>query len=315
MGAIRDAGKFIKSTIHKVGAELDTAWETVQEETRYLASMKDLTVPTVSIYVREDIGIGKLLEKEMKLDSIQTRSRQITGVYIPPSVKAGASVNVILYMHGNKVRLWDQNGTIRDYWGLPALPLRQGLKTSGKPFILVAPTLGFKAGREFGDLGTNIDDHLDHVLAQLPVLGAPEFAASKPPGIDQLIIAGHSGAFGPISSILKSINKYKDRIKEIWAFDIMSIDMSSQLAALGVPVYAYFVEENDDTKDNSHRLARKKLPNVFVMKNVEFDMVKGKEQERPVGHDFLMREFWLDRCRRMGTNGSDPDDKKRMVQK
>src|SRR6185369_10457386 len=156
---------------------------------REAARSKDATVPKLTLYVQEDIGVGDLLKKE--LNHVDSLSGQITGVYIPPAVKPDNTLNVILYMHGDKVRLWDKTGTIRDYWNLPGLPLRQGLSTSGKPFILVAPTLGRKAGREFGNLGTNIDDHLDHVMASIHQMGAPEFPLSKPPDIGQLIIAGH----------------------------------------------------------------------------------------------------------------------------
>ncbi|HTS26985.1 MAG TPA: hypothetical protein VMH81_14010 [Bryobacteraceae bacterium] len=277
---------------------------------REAGRVKETTFPTITIYVQEDIGVGGLLAKEM--NPADSPFGQITGVYIPPSVKPDDSLNVILYMHGDKVRIWDKTGTVRDYWNLPQLPLRQGLKASGKPFILVAPTLGKKAGREFGNLGTNIDEHLDHIMAALRVFGAPEFPLSKQPGVGQLIIAGHSGAYGPISSILKSIRKYKDNITEIWAFDTMYIDMSSLLRSFPVPVYAYFVQ-GSDTEDNSLSLAGAKRPKTFVMENVDFDLVKGKVKRRPIKHDLLMQRFWLDRCNRIGTDGSDPDDKKRMV--
>lgn len=227
---------------------LEPAWGLLREAAR----SKDLTIPTVTIYVQEDIGVGELLKNE--LNHIDSLSGQITGVYVPPAVKPGTTVNVILYMHGDKVRIWDKHGTIRDYWNLPKVPLRQGLKTSGKPFILIAPTLGKKAGREFGNLGTNIDDHLDHVLAQLHKMGPPEFAPPQPPDIGQLIIAGHSGAYGPITSILSSIKKYKNRITEIWGFDIMYGNTASHLVGLNVPVYAYF----NDTARNSRALAAKR---------------------------------------------------------
>jgi hypothetical protein len=267
---------------------------------------KELTIPTVTIYVQEDIGVGGLLAKE--LDPIDMLSGQITGVYVPPSVKPAETLNVILFMHGDKVRLWGPTGTIRDYWNLPAMPLRQGLKSSAKPFILVAPTLGKKAGSEFGNLGANIDDHLDHVLDQLQKLGPPEFALSKRPDLGQLIIAGHSGAGGPISSILSSISKYKSNIKEIWGFDIMYGDTASHLETLTVPVYAYF----NDTAAKSRALAAKKKPNIFVMEPVDFYTAKNKPSDY-IHHDFMMQRFWLDRCQRIGSNGTDPEDKRRVV--
>ena len=128
-----------------------------------------------------------------------------------------------------------------------------------------------------------------------------------------MIIAGHSGAYASISEILSNIKKYRGNIKEIWAFDIMYADLSAKLTGIGVPVYAYFVA-GSDTEDNSLTLARKKNPNVFVMENVDrFAVVKGKTEKVGVKHDNLMQRFWQERCQRIGTNGSNPEDKKRMV--
>lgn len=312
MGVIQDIEKQVKSEIKEIGADIGFAIKHPRELLQDAARInpKDLTVPTVTLYVQEDIGIGKSLKKE--LNEIDSRAGELTGVYVPPSVTAAQTVNVILYIHGDKVRVWGPNGTIRDYWNLPMLPLRQGLSSSGQPFVLIAPTLGKKAAVEFGNLGTNIDDHLDHVMAQIYKLGPPEFAPPKPPDIGQLIIAGHSGAYASIKSILSSIKKYRGNIKEIWAFDIMYVDMAPSLTPFTVPVYAYFVA-GSDTEGNSRSLAKQKRSNIFVMENIEFVMVKGKEERRSVKHDNLMQKFWLDRCQRIGTNGTNPDDKKRMI--
>lgn len=302
MGGTHPAAKQVKPTSARSGSVFEPVLGVIREAVR----AKDLTIPTLTLYVQEDIGVGNFLEKE--LNPIDSWSGQITGVYVPPSVKPGATVNVILFLHGDKVRVWDQHGTIRDYWNLPKVPLRQGLKTSGKPFILVAPTLGKKASKEFGNLGANIDDHLDHVLAKLHQLGAPEFPLSQPPDIGQLIIAGHSGAFGPIKSILASMKKYKSKIKEIWGFDMMYGDTASHLATVTVPVYTYF----NDTATNSRALAAMRKPNIFVMESVDFYTAKGKPSGI-IHHDLLMQRFWLDRCQRIGTDGKDPEDKRRMV--
>jgi hypothetical protein len=306
MGGLRNAENRVKSVLDRIATDMSTALQPEFGLLREAARAKDLSIPTLTLYIQEDIGVGDMLRKE--LYPIDSLAGQITALYVPPSVKPGDTVNVILFMHGDKVRIWDQHGTIRDYLNLPKMPLRQGLKTSGKPFILVAPTLGRKAGREFGNLGTNIDDHLDHVLTMLHKLGPPEFALAKPPDIDQLIIAGHSGAFGPITSILSNIKKYKGKIKEIWAFDIMYGNTASHFESVTVPVYAYF----NDTAAHSRALAAKRKPNIFVMEAVDFYTPKGKPGSI-VHHDLLMQRFWLDRCQRIGTNGKDPDDKRRMV--
>jgi len=310
MGGIAKAEKDLKAAIHKFGDKAERVLEPVWGLIREAARSKEFTVPKLTIYVPEDIGLGDTLKKE--LNRVDMLSGQITGIFIPEAVKPDTTVNVILFMHGDKVRLWDQTGTVRDYWNLPGIPLRQGLNTSKKNFILVAPTLGRKAGSEFGNLGTNIDDHLDHILEALHQLGAPEFKLSKAPDIGQLIIAGHSGAYGPITDLLASIQKYRKKITEFWFFDILYPNLVPNLASFTQPIYAYFVN-GSGTESNSRKLAATRRSNVFVMENVDFDIVKGKEQRRAIKHDFLMQRFWLDRCQRIGTNGTDPDDKKRMI--
>jgi hypothetical protein len=84
---------------------------------------------------------------------------------------------------------------------------------------------------------------------------------------------------------------------------------ADSLASAKVPVYAYY----NDTSGKSKELARRRLPNVFVMAGGEFYIVRGKEQMRMVHHDLQMQKFWLDRCLRIGTNGTHPEDKKLMV--
>jgi hypothetical protein len=85
---------------------------------------------------------------------------------------------------------------------------------------------------------------------------------------------------------------------------------AESLALAGVPMYACY----NDTSGNSRELARRRLPNVFVMTGGEFYgefyMVQDRERMRMVPHDLQMQKFWLDRCRRIGTNGSHPEDRK-----
>jgi hypothetical protein len=290
-----------------------SALKNAPDYARYLATMADITVPSYSLYIREDIGIQEKLDQE--LNQPDRLMGQITGVYVPDSVKTLDQVNVILYLHGDKVRIWDPTKTIRDYWSLPQLPLRQGVNGSGKPFILVAPTLGKKVAVEFGKIGSNIDTYLDDVMQRLQRLDEFMPRSMKPantPKIADLIIAGHSGGYGPITEILGNIKKYKSNLKEIWGFDVMySYNIEQAFVNAGVPVYAYF----NDTENISRDLASKKNPRVFVMDPmVEVCVSKnGKSFPCRVRHDNLMMKFWADRCQRIGSNGSNPEDRKLMI--
>jgi hypothetical protein len=274
---------------------------------RYWTQVKDTSVPSFTLFAHQDIGIQTSLDSQLKPDD--RLMGQISAVYVPPAVKSLDKVNVILFFHGDKVRINPSHFTIREYLALREMPLRQGLNTSSRPYILIAPTLGADADTQFGNLGKTIDDYLDLMMTHLYELGPPEYAPSSPPKIGDLIITGHSGGFGPIRSILSNIRRYKQNIREIWGFDIMYGNTAEFLASAKVPVYAYY----NDTAAKSRALARRKLPNVFVMAGGEFQIVQGRERMRMVHHDLQMQRFWLDRCRRIGTHGSHPEDKKLMV--
>lgn len=274
---------------------------------RYWTRVKDPGVPSFTLFVHQDIGIQKFLDRELKPDD--RLMGQISAVYVPPAVKSPDKVNVILFFHGDKVRINPAHFTIREYLALREMPLRQGLRTSGRPYILIAPTLGADADTEFGNLGKRIDDYLDLMMTHLYELGPPEYAPPRSPKIGDLIITGHSGGFGPIRSLLSNISRYKQNIREIWGFDIMYGNTADSLASAGVPVYAYY----NDTSKKSRDLAKRRLPNVFVMTGGEFHVVQGRQQMRMVHHDLQMQKFWLDRCLRIGTHGSHPEDRKLMV--
>ena len=300
MGVIREAEKKIQGAIKDARAALSHA----PEVARFVMNMNDTTVPSFSIYVRDDIGIQDLLNNELKKED--RFMGQVTGIYVPPAIKSLDKVNVILYLHGDKVRVWGPTGTIRQYWSLPTFPLRQGLNASGQQYILVAPTFGASVHAEYGNLGTNIDQYLDDVMEQLRVFCPAALTPKKTPQIGNLLLAAHSGGFGPITSIIKNIKKYKANVNEVWGFDIMYGNTAKSMLDVGVPVYAYF----NDTESNSRYLAGLKNPKITVMDPQETFTQGGKVLSRRVKHDNLMQKYWLDRCQRIGSNGTNIDDKK-----
>ncbi|MBI4905823.1 MAG: hypothetical protein HY820_19470 [Acidobacteria bacterium] len=273
----------------------------------YFQNLKDQSVPSFSLYVRQDIGIQEKLDQQLQAG--RRLMGQLTGVYVPPSIKSSTKVNVILYLHGDKVRIVKTDFTMKEYWSLSEMPLREGLKSSGQPYVLIAPTLAANADMGFGTLGAGIDGYLDNVLDDLYKLGPPEYDPQTSPTLGDLIIAGHSGGFGPIRSILSNIRKYKGHIKEIWAFDIMYGNTAKFVESAGVPVYAYF----NDTAANTLEMARKRISYIYVMDPQEVSTVRGRQVSSRVPHDNLMQKFWLHRCQRIGSNGTNPEDRKLMV--
>src|SRR5438270_3711891 len=116
MGSLREAEKKVQDVFKEVGSALDHGLETGW----YLLNRKDLTVPSFTLYVQEDIGIQKFIDKE--LPNGRRYMGQLTAVYVPQAVKAVDKVNVILYLHGDKVRIVHSDFTIRNYLDLPEMP-------------------------------------------------------------------------------------------------------------------------------------------------------------------------------------------------
>src|SRR5262249_51695442 len=151
------------------------------------------------------------------------------GVFVPQSMKAPDVVDVIIYIHGNKVvqdgkhhRVWHTDWAIDKIWSHFTFPVREQLNKSGKQYVLVAPTLG--AGDQAGQMGQYPEIVLDQAMVGLEWYGPIEYDQDqRRPKVGQIILAGHSGA-GPVmlamaNSLMKG--KYKGNLKEIWGFDTM----------------------------------------------------------------------------------------------
>src|SRR3954447_15595650 len=72
-------------------------------------------------------------------------AQQNTGVFIPDSFAAQPTVNLILYLHGNAVRVTEGATSIKQFWGGKpgkVFPLREKLNDSKQQYILVAPSVG-----------------------------------------------------------------------------------------------------------------------------------------------------------------------------
>jgi hypothetical protein len=231
--------------------------------------------------------------------------KQKTGVFVPESVKGQTKLNLIIYLHGNKVREVHDEYTIEEIWGLAhedkssrlLFPLREELNDSKKPFILVAPTLG-KYEQGISDLGNNVDVYLNQVMEGLHEHAADTF--STVPLVGDIIIAGHSGAGGQMLQVASGTNNYKENIKEIWGFDTMLDGTEEHWRnwALGhsktTKVYVYY----RDYAKTSLLLAKNTMDDesIWVM-------------EALAEHDFVLQKHWRERVNAIGSPTE--DDRKR----
>ena len=231
-------------------------------------------------------------------------SQSKTGVYVPEKLSPRGKVNLILYLHGNKLRVVNAKDTIEEIWGKDAgektgklvFPLREDLNESGKQFILIAPTLGAQ-DQGIGEIGTNLDFYLEQVMLALVAYGGfPDLP------VGDIIIAGHSGAGGRMLALASGTNSYKNNIKEIWGFDTLLKGTEGDWRSWAVghssqtKVYVYYWAYGDASlllaKDTAG------VDSVYVMKADSKAIAKADSGEP---HDFILKRHWRERLDNIGS--------------
>ncbi|HXH01994.1 MAG TPA: peptidoglycan-binding domain-containing protein [Candidatus Competibacteraceae bacterium] len=171
-----------------------------------LIKPKETTPPAYTLYV--DIPLNAPLGK----------ARSMTGIFIPKDYCPLPQVDLIVYLHGYKLRSHKPHYSIDAYWCLPRFLLREEVNNSKKNVILVAPTLGPK--NEPGNLvhPGGFDKFLDQVMTALKQYG-PHVRAQRVPSVGNLILACHSGSGWVMRKIAMGSARYAAKIQECWAYD------------------------------------------------------------------------------------------------
>ena len=167
--------------------------------------------PGTTLYVEIDLQIvGKL----------KIAAPPVTGIFIPDGYQPGATVDVVLYIHGFKAEAIKREA-IDQYWNSQRFPygaLREGVNASARNVVLVAPTLGSRS--EAGSLVKQggLDAFIGQVLAALGAYGRQSRAATAP-RLGNLIFACHSGGGWPMRQIAGGSDRALARVRECWGFD------------------------------------------------------------------------------------------------
>lgn len=152
-----------------------------------------------------------------------------TGVFVPdPSILADRWLTVLLWFHGYYIK------------DIPALfykedtKLLQSVINSNRRIVVIAPHLGwFKTKKDtdynaaaLGRGGKSIEQYLDQVLNAMSdwyVSTQNDAVKQDPPKyqIGNLILGGHSGGGGGISSAVTGLGSYADSLRECWGFDCL----------------------------------------------------------------------------------------------
>jgi hypothetical protein len=232
-----------------------------------------------------------------------------TGVYVPPKIPPQGKVNVIIYLHGNKLRVVKSTDTIEEYWGKDrgektkslVFPLREDLRDSGQPYILIGPTLGAQ-DQGIGEIGSNLDFYLEQIMLALLAYGG----FKELPQVGDIIIAGHSGAGGQMIQLAGGTTSYKSNIKEIWGFDTLldgteptwrtwGLAKSGQ-AKMYVYYWAYEAESLKLAGNTSG------VNSVYVLKG---DSKAIATADAGAAHDFLLKRHFRERLNNIGRASQD----------
>jgi len=161
---------------------------------------------------------GRTIYVDIPLQIPLGNAKSMTGIFLPEDYCPMPQVDLIVYLHGFKVRSHQPHFSIDTYWHLPEFLLREEVNKSQKNVILVAPTLGPK--NEPGSLicPGGFDNFLNQVMMALKQQPGSPYAG-KTPTIGNIILASHSGSVGVMRAIAMGTDAFANKIQECWAFD------------------------------------------------------------------------------------------------
>jgi len=149
-------------------------------------------------------------------------AKSMTGIFIPENYCPLPQIDLIVFLHGFKLRTHDPSYSIDTYWSLPLFRLREEVNQSGKNVILVAPTLG--PSNQPGSLTCpgGFDRFLERVIEALKLRG-PYASSKTSPSIRNIILACHSGSGEVMRAIAMGSDASVAKIQECWAFETSSM--------------------------------------------------------------------------------------------
>ena len=167
----------------------------------------------------ELVDKGKDTEHTVNHKVSERTSESATGgkaiVVIPTGMPLeGATVDVLLHLHGHTTGYRKNGGTTRD---LGVEQIEQQVAASSHPLIAVLPQGGFHSA--FGKAGQSFDPsaYLNSVWDILTKLGV----WTKPPTRGGLILSSHSGGDVPLETMLGSSNAEVAGAKGLFLLDTM----------------------------------------------------------------------------------------------
>ncbi|MEJ1237426.1 hypothetical protein WBG78_04795 [Chryseolinea sp. T2] len=257
-------------------------------------SIKPASITTAPRLIRkESVPPAQTLYVGIRLGA-EAPAVPMTGVYIPEGFVPGATVDVILYLHGIKT---SPTLNIAQYWNKKSnshFAFRERMNESKVNAILVAPTLGPRSQWQTGWLTKpgGLDKYLDQVLTALSQHGP--YRGNKP-SLGNIVLACHSGGGHPMRELALAANKCASRIKECWGFDCTYFKADPT----GWPQWArsrndaklfLYYRPKSGTAVFAEKIQKATLPNVFVLTSaVEHNWVPIKHWSERLQGSFLTK--------------------------
>jgi hypothetical protein len=85
---------------------------------------------------------GLTLYVDIALQIRLGKAKSMTGIFVPDGFCPVPKVDLIVFLHGNKVRAHKPEFSVDEYWKLSQFLLREEVNKSQRNVILVVPTLG-----------------------------------------------------------------------------------------------------------------------------------------------------------------------------
>jgi hypothetical protein len=145
-----------------------------------------------------------------------------TGIFLPQGFHLDAAIDLAVYFHG-----FDQPGvvSIDQYFKADYGKLREGVNSSRRNVVLVAPTLG--AHSQAGSLLApgGIDGFVNKVLAAIRAyaqLQPQQPDVPDPFVLGSLVLACHSGGGAPVREIAGGNDRALTHLKASWGYDSLN---------------------------------------------------------------------------------------------
>lgn len=196
----------------------------------------------------------------------ESPAQPMTGIFIPANYQPQPKVDVILYLHGFHEGQPDLS--IDGYWNTPSVfAFREGVNTSKKNVILVAPTLGRESQTGWLTGASGLDRYLDLVMAALNANGPYK---GQSPTVGKIILSCHSGGGLPMRALALSKQRSTPLIRECWGFDCTYNQGDATLWAQWArsrpdgKLYIYY-QRNTGTAFQAEALQSQNIRNVSVV--------------------------------------------------